>query len=292
MTDELAVRTKQQLQSIGKWINDEKQVAKLAEYGRGFLDGKTLARILIMSCSRTPQLLECSQASMLRAMAEACALKIKPGGVLGRGYLVPRKNHGVMEACFDPGWRGLCDIARRSGAVQDIDAAVVYEEELKAGRFIYRRGTEAKLVHDPIIDGSSRGKPIGAYAIATFKDGSKHFEFMPIADIEKRRQSSPGKNSPAWQNWYEEMCKKTVVRYLSKYLPFTDALEAAMQAADRADGSIDAEYEVLGEVEEPGASPPPTDPADDGRRVRMGGNGRKPAAEPEQQSIREPGDEG
>jgi recombination protein RecT len=254
-TTELAIGNdpNRQLQAIAQWINDPKQLAKLNEYAKGFLDGKTMARMLVMSCSKSPDLLQCfatreGQQSMLRALMEAAALKIKPGGIRGRGWLIPRRAKGIMCCIFDPGVFGLVDIARRSGEVVDIEADVVYEEEYKKGLFIYERGTEAKLIHRPIIDGSPRGMVMGAYAIARFKDGTKHTDFMTVDDIEKRRKAGGG-NSPAWNNWYEEQCKKTVVRRLCKYLPYSDELDAALAASDRADGSaIDVEYEVLGDA--------------------------------------------
>ena len=51
------------------------------------------------------------------------------------------------------------------------------------------------------------------------KDGSLQTEVMTVAEVEKIRQSSKGKNSSPWTQHFDEMGKKTVFRRLSKWLP-------------------------------------------------------------------------
>ena len=51
------------------------------------------------------------------------------------------------------------------------------------------------------------------------KDGSKQCEVMTVADVEKIRQASRGKNSSPWNQHWNEMAKKTVFRRLCKWLP-------------------------------------------------------------------------
>src|SRR5690606_39666917 len=61
------------------------------------------------------------------------------------------------------------------------------------------------------------------YAVAHFKDGGYQFEFMPKAEIEKRKSRSKAANSSysPWATDYEEMAKKTVIRHMFKYLPIS-----------------------------------------------------------------------
>jgi len=99
---------------------------KLAEVASNHFTADELTRLALLAASRQPDLLKCTQTSVLRALIDAAELGIKPGGVMGRGYLVPRWNNKIkpagLECCFDPGWRGLADIARRSGKVRRIEA--------------------------------------------------------------------------------------------------------------------------------------------------------------------------
>ena len=55
---------------------------------------------------------------------------------------------------------------------------------------------------------------------------------MPKSEIEKRRKRSAANSSYSpWSSDYEEMAKKTVVRYMFKYLPIS--IEVQTQAQRR-----------------------------------------------------------
>lgn len=78
---------------------------------------------------------------------------------------------------------------------------------------------------------ADKGKFIGLYAVAHFKDGGYQFEFMSKVDIEKRkgRSKAAGSSYSPWTTDYEEMEKKTVVRHMWKYLPIS--IEVQQQVA-------------------------------------------------------------
>lgn len=204
---------------------------KLAEVATRVLKPEDLVRLALMAASRQPELLKCSHTSILRALMDACALGIAPGGTMGRGYLVPRKNrsNGELEASFDPGWRGLCDIARRDPRVKKIDAKVVYDGE----DFEYEEGTDQKLVHIPRLDLTGEEAVIAAYAMAKV-DEDWQIVVLRRSEIEKIRNTSASKGGP-WASWYEEMAKKSAVRRLCKYLPYNPMLERAMEHATDAE---------------------------------------------------------
>lgn len=204
---------------------------KLAEVATRFLKPEDLVRLALMAASRQPDLFKCSHTSILRALMDAAAMGIAPGGVMGRGYLVPRKNkhNGELEACFDPGWRGLCDIARRDPRVKKIDAKAVYEVD----SFEYEEGTSQRIVHIPVLDAEERGQVVAAYAIAKVDD-ELQIEVLTRSDIEKIRNSSMAKGGP-WASWYEEMARKSAVRRLCKYLPYNPILERALEQSTDVD---------------------------------------------------------
>ena len=150
---------------------------------------------------------------------QAAQLGLEPG-LLGHCYLLPFKNNkkGITEVQFIIGYKGMIDLARRSGQIQNIYAHAVYEKD----EFEYELGLEPKLVHKPSME-ADRGAFVGAYAVAHFKDGGYQFEFMPKAEIEKRKGRSKTANSSysPWATDYEEMAKKTVIRHMWKYLPIS-----------------------------------------------------------------------
>ncbi|MED2754612.1 recombinase RecT, partial [Bacillus thuringiensis] len=95
-----------------------------------------------------------------------------------------------------------------------------------------------------------RGAFIGAYAVAHFKDGGYQMEFMPKSEIEKRRKRSASANSSysPWSSDYEEMAKKTVVRYMFKYLPISIEVQTQAQQDEVVRKDITEEPEFI-EVE-------------------------------------------
>jgi len=190
------------------------------------MDVDRLMRLTMTTIRTTPELRQADVASLLGGVMQAAQLGLEPG-LLGQCYLLPFKNNrkGITEVQFVIGYKGMIDLARRSGHIQSIYAHAVYEND----EFEYELGLNPTLKHVPSFD-SDRGEFLGSYAVAHFKDGGYQMEFMPKSEIEKRRQASPGgrsKYSP-WNNYYEEMANKTVIRHMWKYLPISVELQQAV----------------------------------------------------------------
>lgn len=173
----------------------------------------------------TPQLKEADVSSLLGAVMQSAQLGLEPGP-LGHCYLLPfrNKNKGITEVQFIIGYKGMIDLARRSGHISTIYAHAVYEND----EFEYELGLHANLKHIPAD--SNRGSFKGAYAVAHFKDGGYQFEYMPKLEIEKRksRSKAAGSKYSPWATDYEEMAKKTVVRHMWKYLPISVEIQSAV----------------------------------------------------------------
>lgn len=185
-----------------------------------------MARIALTTIRTNPKLLEASIPSLLGAVMQAAQLGLEPG-LIGHCYLVPFRNGktGQTDVQFIIGYKGMIDLARRSGQIENIYAHAVYSND----EFDYELGLEPKLKHKPYMEGD-RGEFIGAYAVAHFKDGGYQFEFMPKSEIEKRRQRSKAAKNGPWVSDYEEMAKKTVIRHMWKYLPISiEIQQQAMQ---------------------------------------------------------------
>lgn len=199
-----------------------------------------MARIALTTIRTNPKLLECSVPSLLGAVMQAAQLGLEPG-LIGHCYLVPFKNGktGQTDVQFIIGYKGMIDLARRSGQIENIYAHAVYSND----EFDYELGLEPKLKHKPHMDGD-RGEFVGAYAVAHFKDGGYQFEFMPKSEIEKRRKRSKASTKGPWVTDYEEMAKKTVIRHMWKYLPISvEVQQQAMQdEVIRKDVTAEPEY--------------------------------------------------
>ncbi len=144
------------------------------------LTPERFTRMVLTALSSNPKLQECSPQSFLGAMMQAAQLGVEPNTPLGQAYLIPYRNHGILECQFQLGYKGLIDLAYRSGSIRDISAHVVYSGD----GFEFEYGFEPKLIHKPAM--TDRGTPIAYYAVYHTKDGGGNFVVMSQEDIEIR----------------------------------------------------------------------------------------------------------
>lgn len=215
-----------------------------------------MCRTLINAISTTPQLAQCSPASLFLSSVRSFSLGLEPNGALNEAYLVPYWNSkkACNEAQFMPSYRGLQNLARRSGEIAEIYAKSVKENDT----FEVEEGTERKIIHKPDYT-RERGKAVCFYAVFRTKDGNVDFEVMSMDEIEAIRNRSKAANSGPWCTDFEEMAKKTVMRRLLKRAPMSvelaDAVafdnKAAVGEFDGKDDIIDIEGFAIDDAETP-----------------------------------------
>ena len=175
-----------------------------------------LIRIALTEMRMNPRLFDASKESLLGALMVSAQLGLEPGA-LGYCYLVPYQNKktGQLEIQFQLGYKGILELVRRSGQVENIEARVVYEKD----KFDFEYGLTPKLVHKPAL--KERGKPVAVYAIARFKSGATAFDIMSVDEIETIRKRSKSPDYGPWQTDWEAMAKKVIIKRLCKYLPLS-----------------------------------------------------------------------
>lgn len=217
-----------QLTTIRQLLDKQKAQIQLALPKH--MDVNRLVRVAMTSVQRTPKLLECDPITLLGAVIQSAQLGLEPDGITGQAYLIPFMNRkkNRMEVQFIPGYRGLISLARRSGTVTKIEAHVVHEKD----HFKFRWGLSEILEHEPTI-GNEPGDVIYAYAVATYKDGTKQFDVMTHREIEAIRSRSKSANDGPWVTDWEEMAKKTVIRRISKMLDLSPEFQRAVALEDK-----------------------------------------------------------
>ena len=184
-------------------------------------------RIVLSAISTNPKLAECTPQSFLGAMMTSAQLGLEVNTPIGAAYILPYMNKGVMEAQFQLGYKGLIDLAYRSGEVEVIQAHVVYEND----EFECEYGLDPKLTHKPAD--RDRGEPIKVYAVFKTKSGGFGFEVMSMDDVRKhaaKYSKAYGSGFSPWKTNFEEMAKKTVLKRVLKYAPLkSDFVRAATQ---------------------------------------------------------------
>lgn len=173
-------------------------------------------RIVLSAISVNPALASCTPASFLGAMMTSAQLGLEVNTPLGQAYVLPYKNKGVLEAQFQLGYKGLIDLAYRSGEVEVIQAHVVHEND----EFVCEYGLEPKLTHKPAD--KERGAPVKVYAMFRTKSGGFGFEVMSMDDVRahaEKYSKAYGNSYSPWNTSFEEMAKKTVLKRVLKYAP-------------------------------------------------------------------------
>lgn len=182
-------------------------------------------RIALTAYSRNEKLQECTAESFLGSMMQAAQLGVEPNTPLGQAYLIPYRNKGVMEVQFQLGYRGMIDLAYRSGEVQNIQAHEVYENDT----FEYELGLEPKLRHIPAL--KDRGEVILYYAVFKLTNGGVGFEVMSKEDVEAfAKKKSKTYGTGPWQSDFDAMAKKTLVKRLLKFAPLKSDFVRAVTA--------------------------------------------------------------
>lgn len=237
----------EQPKSIAGLLTDPRIKQQMALALPRHVTADRLARIALTEVRKVPKLAQCDQTSFLGAIMQCAALGLEPGGALGHCYLIPFENRRAnrVEVQFIVGYRGMIDLARRSGQILSIEARAVYE----ADHFEVELGLDSRIVHRPDWTKANRGALTFVYAVAKLKDGGTQFDVMSRAEIEAIRDKSQGYtvakryakdgqiNSP-WASNFEEMAKKTVIRRLFKYLPVSIEIQRAVGLDEQADAGL------------------------------------------------------
>lgn len=236
------VATKKEGKTLQSYVKSmEGEIAKALP---SVITPERFSRIVFSALSSNPKLAECTPQSFLGAMMGAAQMGLEVNTNLGHAFLLPFRNKGVMECQLQIGYKGLIDLAYRSGEISVIQAHVVYENDT----FEYELGMDPKLVHKPFM--KDRGNPVAYYAMFKTKDGGYGFEVMSQADVMAHAQRySKSYNYGPWQSNFEEMAKKTVLKKALKYAPLKSDFVRALSTDETIKTTISADMtEVQSEV--------------------------------------------
>lgn len=152
----------------------EGQIAKALP---SVLTPERFSRMVLTALTKTPKLAECTPESFIASMLTSAQLGLEPNTPLGQAYLIPYGN----KCEFQIGYKGLLELAHRSGEIKTLEARCVYEND----EFNLEYGLNANLVHKPSF--KNKGDLIGIYAVYHTVNGGYAFEFMSKEDIERHK---------------------------------------------------------------------------------------------------------
>jgi len=236
MADETKALTETQ-QRMNKLANMlERSKGNIQQVAAKHMTADRMIKIVLGAASRKPQLLECTPLSIVKAVLISAELGLEPESSLGDYYLVPFRNNKVnppvMEAQGIIGYRGLINLARRSGQISNLYAYPVFQGD----EFSVELGLEPKLIHNPNWEKDNREDPaklIFVYAVARLKDGTVEFEVMSRREVDGIRARSRSGQSGPWVTDYIQMATKCPIRRLCKRLPLSPELQKGLEVQEQ-----------------------------------------------------------
>lgn len=238
-------------------MKPKEQIAYLLQQKKGELAKmlpKTLGidrllKVAQIAATTTPALAKCDVPSLVGAIGQCAQMGLEPNTVLGHAYLVPfntkRKDINGNERWVNSvqviiGYKGLIDLARRSGQIVSIAAHEVCEND----QFELVYGLDEKLNHTPAM--GERGNVIGFYAVAKLVGGGHAFEFMSLHQVREIMKASQSKGGYGpWKDHFTEMGRKTVIRRLAKYLPLSIEFQTAVALDNQAEAGKDQRLDTI-----------------------------------------------
>jgi recombination protein RecT len=249
--DERTVLPAKQLLSMGDRLVPQLAMA-LPKMMAGNAD--RFLRTLVTEVQRNYQLQKCTSLSLIGAMMQSAQFGLEIGSTLGQAYLVPYWNHKVkgLEAQFQIGYRGMQQLAHRSGLVKNFFAHPVYA----ADAFDIRYGSDPIVIHTPSRKPlAERGALLGFYAVLNTTTGGTDVEFMTREEIEEHRdryskakaknEGDSGRQGP-WVTHFDEMAKKTVIRKIGKRSPMSVDLVHASVLSEHDDEGFAQDLRLKG----------------------------------------------
>ena len=230
--------------TVKGWIESPDFRVQVARALPKHLTPDRFLRVALTALLRTPKLAACDAASVTQCLLQCSQLGLEPDG--RRAHLIPfedrKNNRTVCTLIID--YKGLVELAMRSGLVSTIHADVVRDGDV----FEFNLGEISAHVPHFLRRDDEKPEAAGAvyavYALARMKDGATGCAVMSRDEVLSIRDNSQGwgafKKGYAKQSPWDpanpvseqEMFKKTALRRLTKLLTLSPEFRDAVEADD------------------------------------------------------------
>lgn len=214
MANEIQVQQKQGINAYLQSDAVKKNVVSVV----GEKDAQRFIASVVSAVQTNPQLAECTNQSILSSALLGQSLNLPQSPQIGMFYFVPYedKKKGVKEAQFQLSYKGMLQLAMRSGQYKKIHVTPIKEGELVSydpieDEYVFKAETDpAKREQLPTI---------GYYAYFELVNGLKKALYWSKEQMEahaKRYSASyrNGWSSSIWKSDFDKMAMKTMLRQL------------------------------------------------------------------------------
>lgn len=200
-----------------KQLKEDKVIAQFeATAGQG---AAAFASEVAISIMGTPALEEASLNSVIVEATKASALGLSLLPTVGEAYLVPYRG----QVQFQLGYKGLVQLAMRSGQMKSFGTVKVYEGEHP------RWDKYSQELH---TNGEETGEVVGYYAQFTLTNGFKKADYWTKSAIEAHRSRFSKSKKGPWATDFDAMAQKTVLKSILQYAPKSSEMTRAMASED------------------------------------------------------------
>lgn len=224
---------------------------------------------VMLAVAEEPKLQECSHNSIYINALRAATLKLSVEKAMGQAYLVPFKG----EATLIVGYKGLEELALRTGAYDSLHVGPIFEdEEVTEDRYTGLHAITSKT-HPGFKrtidseDAKKKRRIIGWLGAFKLKNGFRKTFYMTVEEIHAHAQKyspSYAYNTSLWntdnkKNEVEKMERKTVLRLmLKRWGPMDANVASVLEEAEGENGNeevvngklIDSESEITKRTKE------------------------------------------
>lgn len=221
MSDQTAVSKKKETTNIYEMM--EKLKPQMERALPKHVTAERMARMALTAVRSNIKLQQAEAVSLLGSIMTAAQLGLEPNTPLGQCYIIPYNNKGKMQAQFQMGYKGLVELAYRSGQYRQISA----EKVDAADNFSYSYGLNPNLHHVPAAKFS--GTVVYYYAVYHLANGGHAFKVWSKeqAEAHGKRYSKSYTNGP-WQTNFDQMAMKSVLIDLLRIAPKSVELATAI----------------------------------------------------------------
>ncbi|MGN1382114.1 MAG: recombinase RecT [Eubacterium sp.] len=245
--------------SLAAYLTNDAVKAQISKVVGG-KSGDRFISSLLSAVQANPALQECSNSSLVSSAMLGQVLNLSPSPQLGQYYMVPYRDNktGRKVAQFELGYKGMIQLALRSGQYKKLNVLAIKEGEL-----VKYDPLEEEIEVNLIEDETEReaAPTAGYYAYFEYINGFRKTLYWSKAKMEAHAERySKGyaahKGYTFWEKDFDAMAYKTMLRQLiSKW----GIMSIDMVTAIDADGGViasDGTVDYVETAEEPIAESP------------------------------------
>ncbi|WP_328288125.1 recombinase RecT [Lactococcus lactis] len=224
---------------ISNYLKQDNIMQQLSEtLGR---NSAPLVTSALTAVANNYQLKDATPVSVYTSLMKAAALNLTVDPNLGFAYLVPYKRNfkengqwvNVTEAQLQIGYKGLVQLALRSGQIKSVNTGTIYESEFKG----YNKITGEFTIDETIIPDEDNDEVAGYFAYVQLVNGGEVKQFSRKKQIERfaKKYSKAysydldnNKKSSPWSTEFNAMAEKTVLKQVLKFVPMSLEMQEAV----------------------------------------------------------------